>query len=164
MSNGPNGAPQPGEGQAWTPAQRKLWLKTMGAPDDFVLLTTAEMMNLMDGVKQARAVASDLSDMFRFAIKLLGAYEKTEPDFINAVGAAAFDADRYGKLVEKLAEAIPEIKKRLDLAFAGETVDKKGLEEVSAALAYRLVMIVSVMAQRRQRTKPPSPPQPKKPR
>lgn len=110
MTNGEpiNGAPKL---PSMTPDERALWLASKGAPEEMMLVTTAEWGRVMRALKAEHAVRTGHEAGIGLLIMILGEYYKTEPDLRNAVGAVVFDAERFKKCVDL---ALPNLRAMLD--------------------------------------------------
>lgn len=112
MKNDLNGANPYDKAQPdMTPAERKVWLASHAAPSQYMLVTVAEMQVMMDGQVQQRELCDALNRQFRRVEKILLGYWKTEPDLVNGVAAAVFDAGKYTKLAKLLP---PHLRKMRD--------------------------------------------------
>lgn len=142
----------------WTPAERKIWAASKGLPPNMLLVSNTEMMAMHNSMVQQREHTAAVNLQFRHCVSMLQEYWKLEPDIVNAVGHAVFDAQRFKKAVELLAPKIQKIKDRFDAAIklAGNTVAPVvfgDLVQASADLDREFVDLVAVIARRRERTK-----------
>lgn len=108
--NGEPGARQPD----MSPAERKVWLASHAAPEQYMLVTSDEMHVMMDGVRQNRELIDALQKTFRRCEKITGDYWKTEPDLPNGVAAAVFDAQKYKKISALLLPQLRRMVKRIE--------------------------------------------------
>lgn len=155
---GGGGGTEPAQPASMSTQERKIWAASKGLPSNYLILTIEEMMTMRNSMHEQRAQCTDMGARFKKCIGLLGEYWKLEPDLVNAVGAAVFDADRYRKACELTAPKIQKIKDSLDAAItlAGPSLAPVVLADLlgaSAALGREFVFIVEQMAKRRQRVK-----------
>lgn len=153
-----NGA---GGGDAWTPQQRKAWLVAKGAPDDFVLVTNTQMLAMANGMNQQRELTNGLTLIHKRLERALKEYHKTEPDMVNGVGAAVFDAERYRKGVDRALEKLGALNVKLT-GLAGRVAESTAPTSVKVDLIASLSLVSDgiaalelILAQRRQRTPVP---------
>lgn len=136
-----------------TPAERKVWLASHNAPEQYMLVTVAEMHVMMDGQRQQRELCDALNRQFKRVEKILSGYWKTEPDLPNGVAAAVFDAGKYTKLAKLLPPHLAELKKCLSAMAGRDLSDVQRVEfhELDKAVAEMVDLLETQAALRRDR-------------
>lgn len=112
-----NGAPAP-QTPDMSPSERKLWANSHALDARYLLVTSAEMKLMMEGMAQMRELAGALRRTHKELELNLADYWKNEPDLPNGVAAAVFDAKKYKDAVTR---AIPTLRKLHEVFFAAAT-------------------------------------------
>lgn len=148
----------PGGGKAkdMNPQERRVWLASHNAPEQYMLLTVDEMVILKAGVDRANETSDAYGRTFKRCEKLLLEYWKTEPDLPNGIAAAVFDAGKYTKLAKllpphlrKLRDKFKAVRHIVDPHVGDAT--RNELAELGEGLVEILDLLESQAALRRDR-------------
>ena len=151
FKNGGEGLPQ------MTPAERKIWMASHGAPPDMLMVSRDEMMVMHNANREIqRENHMYLKAHARLEEIVPEEYWTSEPDMVNAVGALAFDAERDSKIAALVLLKLRPVGKRLEAAIklAGTALAPVVLAdfvEAVSAIDSLLESITKAKAKRRDR-------------
>lgn len=135
-----------------TPQERKLWLAVHNAPDEYVLVTKQEMLTMGNAMNRQVQMTHSMARTHRAIERELKDYWKSEPDIVNAAGAAAFDGDKFKKQTERDAIFLNALSERLSaLALPAKLSD---IEKVIANINEQLGHIKKTSEKHRNRSEP----------
>lgn len=104
---------RPNPSPSMSPDERSLWLASHNAPPEMCLVTQGELNIINDAIKREAFLRKARETALTAIIMQLGEYWKIEPDVVNAVGLAVFDAKRFKAGAEKAAEVLAVVESKL---------------------------------------------------
>lgn len=137
-------------------AERSLWLASHAAPPGMLLVEENEFARITSVlVQQQRLLKPCLVERNEMR-RILGDYEKNEPDLLNGVASAVFDAERYKKGSDLALSGLKKAKERLDALIASESAPvnfafRADLLAVSKAIGDEVSTLEKQAALRRNR-------------
>ena len=141
---------------AMSAAERLLWLASHAAPAGMLLVEGGEFERITSVlIQQQRLLKPCLIERNKMRL-ILGTYEETEPDLLNAVASAVFDAERYKKGSDLATGGLKKAKENLDALIASESAPvnfafRSDLLDVSKAIGDEISTLERQAALRRNR-------------